>query len=171
MIVLSSPSKEVLKSSYLWLDDTSMELMRSYVINFQSKVDSRCYCKKKTISTVVPILSGFNCVLFSQNCLLMKSNLQRYNSSSKNVIQIINVESKHWICASNIHCPAEVVDVYDSKPSCSSGSHNICTNSWLLLFNAQTSVCMSAMSMLRDNLDHLIVTFLPLHLQQHCAWV
>ena len=76
----------------------------------------------------------------------MKSHLQRYNSSSKNVIQIINVESKHWICASNIHYPAEVVDVYDSKPSCS-GSHNICTNSWLLLFNAQLSVCMFAMSM------------------------
>ena len=55
----------------------------------------------------------------------MKGHLQRYNSSSKNVIQIINVESKHWICASNIHCPAEVVDVYDSGPSCSIGSHDM----------------------------------------------
>ena len=55
----------------------------------------------------------------------MKCHLQCYNSSSKNVIQIINVESKHWICASNIHCPAEVVDVYDSKPSYSIGSHDM----------------------------------------------
>ena len=52
---------------------------------------------------------------------MLKSRLC-YTSSSKNFIQIINIESKHWVCASNIHCPAGVVDVYDSKPSCSIGS-------------------------------------------------
>ena len=56
---------------------------------------------------------------------MLKSLLQCYNTSSKHFIQIISVESKHWICASNIHCPAEVVVVYDSKPSCSIGSHDM----------------------------------------------
>ena len=104
---------------------TSMELMRCYGINFQTKVDCRYHAVVRTITTIVPILSWVYCVLFSQNCLSLKSHLQCYNSSSKNFIQIINVESKHWICASNIHCPAEVVDVYDSKPSFSIVSHNM----------------------------------------------
>ena len=37
-------------------------------------------------------------------------------SLSANFVQIINIERQHWVCASNINCPAEVVDVYDSMP-------------------------------------------------------
>ena len=35
-------------------------------------------------------------------------------SLSANFVLIINIERQHWVCASNINCPAEVVDVYDS---------------------------------------------------------
>ena len=37
-------------------------------------------------------------------------------SLSANFVQIINIKRQHWVCASNINCPAGVVDVYDSMP-------------------------------------------------------
>ena len=37
-------------------------------------------------------------------------------SLSANFVQIINIKRQHWVCASNINCPAGVVDVYDSVP-------------------------------------------------------
>ena len=37
-------------------------------------------------------------------------------SLSANFVQIINIERQHWVCASNINCPAEVVGVYDNMP-------------------------------------------------------
>ena len=40
-------------------------------------------------------------------------------------MQIVNQESKHWMCVSNINCPTGVVDVYDSMLSFSVGSHDI----------------------------------------------
>ena len=40
-------------------------------------------------------------------------------------MQIVNVDSLHWVCASNIYCPPGVIEVYDSIPSFSTGSYGL----------------------------------------------
>lgn len=45
---------------------------------------------------------------------LILNKYDRYNSSSKDFVQIINVSRVHWICALNCTAPPGVVHVYDS---------------------------------------------------------
>ena len=46
----------------------------------------------------------------------------QWTSTSTNFVQVINIDSQHWVCSSNIGCPEGVVDVYDSIPAYSIGS-------------------------------------------------
>ena len=34
----------------------------------------------------------------------------------KDIVQILNVANKHWVCISNINCKPNTVKVYDSQP-------------------------------------------------------
>lgn len=57
-----------------------------------------------------------------QSTLLLAEKLQ-YRSSSRGFVQIVNISRVHWVCVSNINCPPEVVEVFDSIPSYSIKSH------------------------------------------------
>ena len=48
-----------------------------------------------------------------------------WKSKADNFIQIINVSRSHWVCASNIGCPKNVVNVYDSIPAYSISSPSL----------------------------------------------
>lgn len=48
-----------------------------------------------------------------------------WESESNRFIQIINVNRQHWVCASNVGCPKDVVDIYDSIPEYSIGSFTL----------------------------------------------
>ena len=59
-----------------------------------------------------------------QNTLLLAEKLQ-YRSNAHNFVQIFNLNRTHWVCASNIGCPPEVVEVFDSIPSFSFKSYSL----------------------------------------------
>ena len=46
-------------------------------------------------------------------------------SKADNLIQIMYVSRSHWVCASNIGCPKNAVNVYDSIPAYSIGSPSL----------------------------------------------
>ena len=48
-----------------------------------------------------------------QSTLPLSQNL-KWKSSNADFIQILNVSGNHWICASNIGCPPNTCNVYDS---------------------------------------------------------
>ena len=49
-------------------------------------------------------------------CPLILDEYKKYESSSDNFVQIINISRKHWVCVSNISSPSGTVNVYDSMP-------------------------------------------------------
>ena len=59
-----------------------------------------------------------------QDTLVLATQLT-WNSTPLEFIQIINVSGQHWVCTSNIGCPENVIDVYDSIPSYSVGSSTL----------------------------------------------
>ena len=48
-----------------------------------------------------------------------------WDSEPNRFIQIINKSRQHWVCASNVGCPEDVVDIYDSIPAYSIGSSTL----------------------------------------------
>lgn len=48
-----------------------------------------------------------------------------YNASSKDFVQIINVDNRHWVTCTNIGIPPGFVRVYDSAPAISRQSGDL----------------------------------------------
>jgi len=48
-----------------------------------------------------------------------------WRSNTKDFVQIINLNNLHLVCESNIGCPDNTIDVYDSLPSNSVGSKSL----------------------------------------------
>ena len=47
------------------------------------------------------------------------------HSETANFVQIINLDNLHWVCAANIGCPDNTVNIYDSLPTYSVGSKSL----------------------------------------------
>ncbi len=77
--------------------------------------DSHVNAFSKLVLKAFPKQNGF------QNPLIL-SQFQNFNYSSQEFVQILNVSNSHWICVSNIFCPQDIVEVYDSLPSLSKNS-------------------------------------------------
>ncbi len=77
--------------------------------------DSHVNAFSKLVLKAFPKQNGF------QNTLIL-SQFQNFNYSSQEFVQILNVSNSHWICVSNIFCPQDVVEVYDSLPFLSKNS-------------------------------------------------
>jgi len=56
-----------------------------------------------------------------QDSVVLASELH-WESNITNFVQIINICEQHWVCATNIGCPEDVVNVYDSSLAHSTGS-------------------------------------------------
>ena len=62
--------------------------------------------------------------LLKQQCL-MQNGLQdplviakmAWHSETTGFVQIINLDNLHWVCAANISCPDNTVNIYDSLPA------------------------------------------------------
>lgn len=48
-----------------------------------------------------------------------------WKSKADNFVQVINVSRNHWVCAANIGCPENIVNVYDSIPAYSIDSPSL----------------------------------------------
>ena len=68
-----------------------------------------------------PFLNGF------QDQLTLVTSHLPYRSPSLDFIQIINISNQHWVCASNVLCMADTVEIYDSKPCHSIGAATLHT--------------------------------------------
>ena len=68
-----------------------------------------------------PFLNGF------QDPLTLVTSHLPYRSPSLDFIQIINISNQHWVCASNVLCMTDTVEIYDSKPCHSIGAATLHT--------------------------------------------
>ena len=57
--------------------------------------------------------------------MLTLDKFDRYDSSSKDFVQVINVSGNHWVCASNVLSPPGIIYVYDSLPACCINSRSL----------------------------------------------
>ena len=48
-----------------------------------------------------------------QDTIVLAQKLS-WNSRVEDFIQIVNISNNHWVCVTNINCPPDTIDVYDS---------------------------------------------------------
>ena len=90
-----------------WLKDLELkDTDKDQLLNGEWLTDKHISAVSKLLQQQHPQQNGL------QDSVVLASELQ-WESNSTNFVQIINICEQHWVCASNIGCPEDVVDVYD----------------------------------------------------------
>ena len=82
---------------------------------------------------------------------LLLYEFQQYNSTTENMIQIINVNQNHWVCLSTINASAGVIDVFDSMPSLSRTSMSLQYQAAAILKTAEKEFTLRFIDVQRQN--------------------
>ena len=99
-----------------WLKDLELkDTDKDQLLNGEWLTDKHISAVSKHLQQQHPQPNGL------QDSVVLASELQ-WKSNGTNFVQIINICEQRWVCASNIRCPEDVVDVYDSIPTYSTGS-------------------------------------------------
>ena len=98
-----------LKQLELCLDDRDELLKNKWL------TDKHVSAVNKLLRRQYPKQNGLQDTIVLAEQSVWKSESDRY----------INKSRQHWVCASNVGCPKDVVDIYDSIPAYSIGSSTL----------------------------------------------
>ena len=90
----------------------------------------------------------------SQNGLcntIVLAKMMRWDSTPQDFVQIVNLSSQHWLCVSNKLTSPGVVDVYDSMPAYSLGSHTLRQQIASILKTSESSFTIRFVNVQRQN--------------------
>ena len=106
----------MLLSKIFWLKRLVLrDIDKDQLLNGAWLMDRHINAANKLLQKQHPHQNGL------QDSIVLASELE-WESNRTNFVQVINVCEQHWVCASNLRCPENVVEVYDSIPAYSTGS-------------------------------------------------
>ena len=102
-----------------WIQDLELRQQdKTQLIEGSWLTDKHINASNKLLKQQCPNQNG------QQDTLVLAEKLM-WRSNTKDFVQIINLNNLHWVCVSNIGCPDNTIDVYDSLPSNSVGSKSL----------------------------------------------